>query len=157
MSSKTNAARVLDGLKIPYEIKEYAVDPLNLDAVHVANSVNEPIERVYKTIVCTADHEYVVACLQGDLNLDLKALAHICGAKRCELMDLKDLQKVTGYVRGGCSPLGMKKHFRTFIDESALTQEKIYVSAGVRGKQIALAPKDLAAATEAQICKITHD
>ena len=72
-------------------------------------------------------------------------------------MDLKDLQKVTGYVRGGCSPLGMKKHFRTFIDEKALTQEKIYVSAGVRGKQIALAPKDLAVATEAQICKITHD
>lgn len=157
MSSKTNAARVLDSLRIPYEIKEYAADPLNLDAVHVANSVSEPIERVYKTIVCTADHEYVVACLQGDLNLDLKALAYICGAKRCELMDLKDLQKITGYVRGGCSPLGMKKRFRTLIDERALMQEKIYVSAGVRGKQIALAPKDLATATEAQICKITHD
>ena len=151
---KTNAARILDGLKISYEILEYEVDPQNLDAVHVAQSCAKPIEQVYKTIVCFGEGEYVVACLQGDLSLDLKALARSAGLKRAELMNLKELTKITGYVRGGCSPLGMKKRFRTFIDSRALTLTQICVSAGVRGKQIWLAPNDLAKATNAKFCEI---
>ncbi|MBQ9292794.1 MAG: Cys-tRNA(Pro) deacylase [Campylobacter sp.] len=147
---KTNACRILDGLKIHYEILEYEVDENNLDAVHVANSCQKPIEQVYKTIVCECGNEYITACLQGDLSLDLKALARIAKVKRAELMNLKELTKITGYVRGGCSPLGMKKHFRTFIDSRALTQTQICVSAGVRGKQIWLNPNDLATATKAE-------
>ena len=158
MVHKTNAARFLDGKHIPYELVEYEVDESDLSAVHVAAVCGEQIEKIYKTIVCECEPRgYVVACIQGDLSLNLKALARLSGHKKCELLNLRELEKVTGYIRGGCSPFGMKKHFRTFIDEKALTQEKIYVSAGVRGKQIALAPKDLATATEAQICKITHD
>ena len=151
---KTNACRILDGLKIPYEILEYEVDENNLDAVHVAESCAKPIEQVYKTIVCFGEGEYITACLQGDLNLDLKALARIAKVKRAELLSLKELTKITGYVRGGCSPLGMKKHFRTFIDSRALTQTQICVSAGIRGKQIWLTPNDLAKATNAKFCEI---
>ncbi|MDY6120165.1 MAG: Cys-tRNA(Pro) deacylase [Campylobacter sputorum] len=154
---KTNAARILDGLKILYEIKEYEVDKDHLDAVHTASKTGISIEKVYKTIVCKADNEYIVACLQGDLSLNLKALAKIAGAKRCELINLKDITKITGYVRGGCSPLGMKKHFRTFIDEKILSQEQICVSAGIRGKQIYFKPNDLIKATNATLCDITQD
>ncbi len=151
---KTNAARILDGLKVAYTLKSYEVDEANLDAVHVAKSCGEAIERVYKTIVCKAGGEFVVACLQGDLTLDLKALAKCAGTKSCELLPLKELTKVTGYVRGGCSPLGMKKQFRTFLDERILAVESVLVSAGLRGVQICLAPSELARATKAQICKI---
>lgn len=151
---KTNACRILDGLKIQYEILEYEVDENNLDAVHVANSCQKPIEQVYKTIVCECGNEYITACLQGDLNLDLKALARAAQVKRAELMNLKELTKITGYLRGGCSPLGMKKQFRTFIDSRALTQTQICVSAGIRGKQIWLNPNDLAKAVGAKFCEI---
>lgn len=157
MSAKTNAARILDGLNIIYELKEYKVDEEYLDAIHTAQKVGVDIKKVYKTIVCIADGEHIVACLQGDLNLDLKALAKVAGAKRCELINLKDITKITGYVRGGCSPLGMKKHFRTFLDIKAQLQEEICVSAGIRGKQIYLKPDDLIKATNAMLCDITQD
>ncbi|ASM39360.1 Cys-tRNA(Pro) deacylase [Campylobacter sp. RM12327] len=157
MSLKTNAARILDNLNIDYEIKEYCVDENHLDAVHTASKTGISIEKVYKTIVCKADNEHIVACLQGDLSLNLKALAKIAGAKRCELINLKDITKITGYIRGGCSPLGMKKHFRTFIDEKILSQEQICVSAGIRGKQIYIKPNDLIKATNATLCDITQD
>ena len=94
--------------------------------------------------------------MQGDLELDLKALAHACGAKRCELINLKDLEKITGYIRGGCSPLAMKKQFATFIDERAKEQEYVLVSAGVRGKQIKIAPNDLLKACEADYADIAR-
>lgn len=157
MSLKTNAARILDGLNIDYEIKEYKVDEEHLDAVHVATKTGVDIQKVYKTIVCLADSEYIVACLQGNLSLNLKALAKVAGAKRCELINIKDITKITGYVRGGCSPLGMKKHFRTFIDERILSQKQICVSAGIRGKQIYLKPNDLIKAVNATICDIIQD
>lgn len=151
---KTNAMRVLDKLKIKYEIKEYAVDNEHLDAVHVAMASGVAIEKIYKTIVCDSGGEFLVACVQGDLSLDLKALAKFAGVKRCELLHLKDLTKITGYIRGGCSPLAMKKKFRTFIDSRAILQEIISVSAGIRGMQILLSPQDLALSCEAKFCEI---
>ena len=157
MTHKTNAARALDKLKINYEILEYEVDLNDLSALHVAASTKQDIKQIYKTIVCECEPKnFVVACLQGDLELDLKALAHACGAKRCELINLKDLEKITGYIRGGCSPLAMKKHFATFIDERAIEQEYVLVSAGVRGKQIKIAPNDLLKACEASFANIAR-
>ena len=157
MIHKTNADRLLDKLKIDYEILEYEVDLNDLSAVHVAASTKQDIKQIYKTIVCQCEPKnFVVACLQGDLELDLKALAHACGAKRCELINLKDLEKITGYIRGGCSPLAMKKHFATFIDERAGEQEYVLVSAGVRGKQIKIAPNDLLKACEADYADIAR-
>ncbi|WP_103589307.1 Cys-tRNA(Pro) deacylase [Campylobacter concisus] len=157
MIHKTNAARALDKLKINYEILEYEVDLNDLSAIHVAASTKQNIKQIYKTIVCECEPKnFVVACLQGDLELDLKALAHACGAKRCELINLKDLEKITGYIRGGCSPLAMKKHFATFIDERAMEQEYVLVSAGVRGKQIKIAPNDLLKACEASFANIAR-
>jgi len=157
MIHKTNAARALDKLKINYEILEYEVDLNDLSALHVAASTKQDIKQIYKTIVCECEPKnFVVACLQGDLELDLKALAHACGAKRCELINLKDLEKITGYIRGGCSPLAMKKHFATFIDERAIEQEYVLVSAGVRGKQIKIAPNDLLKACEASFANIAR-
>ena len=157
MIHKTNAARALDKLKINYEILEYEVDLNDLSALHVAASTKQDIKQIYKTIVCECEPKnFVVACLQGDLELDLKALAHACGAKRCELINLKDLEKITGYIRGGCSPLAMKKHFATFIDERANEQEYVLVSAGVRGKQIKIAPNDLLKACEASYADIAR-
>ncbi|MCR4942828.1 MAG: Cys-tRNA(Pro) deacylase [Campylobacter sp.] len=155
--SKTNAARILDALGISYEIFEYEVDENDLSAVHVALTCKQDISKIYKTIVCEVlPREFVVACIQGDLELDLKALASVSGHKKCELLPLKSLEKTTGYIRGGCSPLAMKKAFATFIDELALKQDKIFVSAGVRGKQLCLDPKDLAKATKAKFAKISR-
>lgn len=156
MSHKTNAARFLDELGIDYELKSYKVDPERIDAVHIAEDAGLDITQVYKTIVCKADNEFVVACLQGDLSLNLKELAKIAGAKRCELIAIKDLPKITGYIRGGCSPLAMKRKFRTFIDNKALLNDKIYISAGIRGLQIFLSSKDLAKATGALFCDISQ-
>ncbi|KEA46305.1 cysteinyl-tRNA(Pro) deacylase [Campylobacter mucosalis] len=154
---KTNAARVLDGLKISYELLEYDVDESDLSAVHLAKITGVDIAKIYKTIVCeVGTREYIVACIQGDLELDLKALANVSGHKRCELLALKELEKVTGYIRGGCSPLAMKKQFATFIDERALSQDKILISAGVRGKQICINPNDLASATSAKFKSIAR-
>lgn len=151
---KTNAARLLDSLGLDYEIREYECDE-NLDAIHVAQSIGMDIADVYKTIVCECDNkEHIVACLQGDLSLNLKALASFAGVKRCELLPLKKLTKITGYVRGGCSPLAMKKKFRTFIDERVLMRDKVFVSAGIRGKQLYLEPRALLSATNGTLCYI---
>lgn len=154
---KTNAARALDGLKISYEMLEYEVDENDLSAVHLAQTTGVAIEKIYKTIVCeVGTKEYVVACIQGDLELDLKALASAAGYKRCELLALQELEKTTGYIRGGCSPLAMKRQFATFIDERALDQVQILVSAGVRGKQLCLSPNDLARAVNAKFASIAR-
>lgn len=148
MIHKTNAARFLDTKNISYELFEYEADKSDLSAVSVALKCGADIRQVYKTIVCECEPKgFVVACIQGDLNLDLKALARVSGHKRCELLNLKDLERVTGYIRGGCSPIAMKKAFDTFIDERVLKQNFIYVSAGVRGKQLRLNPRDLIEAT----------
>lgn len=155
MIHKTNAARVLDRLKIAYDLVEYEVDESDLSATHVAHSAGLDIRFVYKTIVCVCvPQKYVVGVIRGDAELDLKALAGACGAKRAELINLRDLEKLTGYIRGGCSPIAMKKQFETFIDDEAQNLDYILVSAGVRGKQLKLAPNDLIKAIDARFAKI---
>ncbi|MBE2985048.1 Cys-tRNA(Pro) deacylase [Campylobacter sp. RM9344] len=157
MIHKTNAARILDKFKIPYKIIEYEVDESDLSAVHVANVAAQPIEKIYKTIVCVCEPKnYIIACIQGDLELNLKSLAQAAGVKRCELVNLRDLEKITGYIRGGCSPIGMKKQFATFIDDRAINLQEIYISAGVRGKQLMLNPLDLAKICDAKFQSIAR-
>ncbi|NCD11566.1 MAG: Cys-tRNA(Pro) deacylase [Epsilonproteobacteria bacterium] len=148
---KTNAARFLDTLKLPYEMSSYEVDEEDLSATHAAASLGVDASCVFKTLVARDDAKRIlVACIPAACEIDLKALAKVAKAKRCELVAVKELLGLTGYIRGGCSPLGMKKQYLTFIDASALQQEKIYVSAGLRGVQLVLAPSVLTQATHAQ-------
>lgn len=154
---KTNAARILDRLGIAYELKEYEVDESDLSAVHVAASVGMPIEQVYKTLVARGDKTGILmAVIQGDLELDLKALAAASGNKRAEMVHLKEVFALTGYIRGGCSPLGAKKDYPVYLDERARSRESIAVSAGKRGEQIILAPADLLAATKGAVALIAR-
>lgn len=155
-TKKTNAARILDGLGIAYELKEYPVDLNDLSAVHVAASVGMPVEMVFKTLVARGDENGVLmACIPGDAELDLKALAAVSGNKKVEMVHLKEVQGLTGYIRGGCSPLGAKKEYPVYLDESARQWETIAVSAGKRGEQILLAPMDLVQAVRAVTAALT--
>ena len=148
---KTNAARLLDKAGLKYALIPYEVDENDLAATHVAESLGEPIERVFKTLVLHGDKSgYIVCVVPGDKEVDLKALAKSSGNKKVEMIPMKDLLGVTGYIRGGCSPIGMKKKFPTFIHETALSFETIFISAGVRGLQIEIAPTDLMAYTGAK-------
>jgi Cys-tRNA(Pro)/Cys-tRNA(Cys) deacylase len=147
---KTNAARILDKLKIKYELPVYEVDESDLSAVHVAESVGEDIRYVYKTLVTKGDKTGIlVAVIPGAAELDLKAFAKLSGNKFVEMVPMKDILGLTGYIRGGCSPLGMKKNYPVFIHEAAFELDFMYVSAGVRGMQIKIAPSDLLKATGA--------
>ena len=149
-TAKTNAARILDRLKINYKIEAYKVDPDDLSAVHVAKETGMDIKTVFKTLVVRSDkNDIVMACIPGGDELSLKKLAHAAGHKKMEMIHLKELQPLTGYIRGGCSPLGAKKEYPVFIDESALQWEQIAISAGKRGEQIIIAPKDLISAVHA--------
>ena len=149
---KTNAVRMVEQAKIPYVIHEYDVDTAHLDALHAADGMGTPVEEVYKTIVLTGDRTgHLVACIAAHKELDLKQVAKISGNKRVELLSLDQLEPLTGYVRGGCSPIGMKKKFPTFIEESAMHHKTIRISAGKRGLQMELAPKDLQKMTEATL------
>ncbi len=153
---KTNASRILDNMKIAYRLLEYEVDENNLDAVHVANSVGMPCSQVFKTLCVNGDKTGVVfACIPGDHELDLKALAKISGNKRTELVALKEVLPLTGYIRGGVSPLGAKKPYPVFLDVTASNWEEISISAGQRGLQIILAPSALQAATKAKVAALT--
>ena len=148
---KTNAARILDELGLPYELAAYEVDENNLSAVHAAASVGENIDQVYKTLVLKGDKTgFFVCVIPGGKELDLKAAARASGNKSCEMLHVKDLMPVTGYIRGGCSPLGMKKHFPTFVEQACLNWDFIYVSAGKRGLQLKIKPQDLLKAAAAQ-------
>lgn len=150
---KTNAARFLDTLKLPYAMTSYEVDEEDLSATHAAASLGVDPACVFKTLVARDESKrIVVACIPAAEEIDLKALAKVAKAKRCELVAVKELLGLTGYIRGGCSPLAMKKHFPTFIDASALHHEKIYVSAGLRGVQLHLEPLVLIEATHA-VCE----
>ncbi|MCT4593801.1 MAG: Cys-tRNA(Pro) deacylase [Anaeromicrobium sp.] len=141
---KTNAARILDRHKVEYDIKTYEVDENDLSAIHVANDTGKNIEKIFKTLVLKNNKNGIlVACIPGDKNVNFKSLAKVSGNKKVEMIPLKDVQKITGYIRGGVSPIGMKKAYATFIHESALEFRKIYVSAGIRGQQLYLDPKDL--------------
>ena len=149
---KTNVARLLDRDKIKYELVEYVVDEDNLGAAHIAEQLNENIKQVFKTIVMHGDKTGNFVCVvPGDAEIDLKKAAKVSGNKKCSPLPLKELLPTTGYIRGGCSPIGMKKAFPTYINETAMDFEHIYVSAGVRGLQLKLSPMDLVKETNAKI------
>lgn len=147
---KTNAARILDKLNISYELKTYEVDAdEHKSAVDVASAIGIAPEKIYKTLVLKGQEDsYIVAVIPGNANLDLKKTAKACGNKSCEMLPMKDLQAVTGYIRGGCSPIGMKKQFPTYIDELSTLEETIVISAGKKGLQIVIHPDDLAKAIQ---------
>ncbi len=154
---KTNAARILDEKNIEYTLIEYQVDEDHLDAVHVAAEVGMPAAQVFKTLVVRGDKTGpVFAVIPGDGELDLKALAKVSGNKRAELVHLKEVLPLTGYIRGGCSPLGAKKNYPVYLDETCILWDKIAVSAGQRGLQIFLNPDDLVKATGAEVANIIH-
>jgi len=147
---KTNAARLLDSLGIRYELREYEVDAQALDAETVAHKIGLPPEQVFKTLVVRGDRNGIcLAVVPGDAELDEKALARLTGDRRVELVPLKEVQPLTGYVRGGVTALAAKRDYRVFVDETAELFDKISVSAGVRGTQILLAPSDYLAAVKA--------
>lgn len=156
-NKKTNAARKLDDLKISYRILEYEVDENNLDAVHVANSVGMPADQVFKTLVVRGDKTGVLfAVIPGNAELDLKALARVSQNKKTDLVPLKEVLPLTGYIRGGCSPLGAKKNYPVFLDSSCAKWNEIAISAGQRGMQIIAAPDDLKTATNATVASIIY-
>jgi Cys-tRNA(Pro)/Cys-tRNA(Cys) deacylase len=153
---KTNVARLLDQAKVAYELVSYEVDPDNLAATHVAESLGEDIRQVFKTIVMTGDKvKYFVCVVPGGKEVNLKLAAKVSGNKKCEPLPMKELLPLTGYIRGGCSPIGMKKQFPTFIDDSATAFPHIFVSAGQRGLQLKIAPCDLAAQSHAEFVALT--
>ena len=151
-NKKTNAARKLDELKIEYKLIEYAVDEEHLDAIHVAQEVGMPASQVFKTL-CVRGYKNGVmfAVIPGDGELDLKALAKASGNKRAELVALKEVLPLTGYIRGGCSPLGAKKNYPVYMDATSNNWPEIAISAGQRGMQIVAAPQDLQRATNATV------
>ena len=150
---KTNAARILDKGKIYYEIIPYDVNEDDLSAVHVATQLNEPIEKVFKTLVLKGDRTgFFVCVIPGVEEVDLRKAASISGNKNCDMIPMKELVSVTGYIRGACSPVGMKKHFPTYIHETCTKYKYIYVSAGKRGLQLLIAPMDLIVTVNATIC-----
>lgn len=154
-NKKTNAARKLDELKINYRILEYTVDEEHLDAVHVAAEVGMPSNQVFKTLCVRGDKNGVMfAVIPGDGELDLKALARVSGNKRAELVALKEVLPLTGYIRGGCSPLGAKKNYPVYMDQTSNDWEEIAISAGQRGMQIIAAPQDLQKATNAAVAPL---
>ena len=154
--NKTNAARLLDQAHIEYELVPYEVDENDLSATHVAAQLNEPIEQVFKTLVLRGDKTGEFVCVvPGEEEVNLKLAAKISGNKNCDLIPMKELLGLTGYIRGGCSPLGMKKKLPTYIEETAILFDYIYVSAGVRGLQIKASPNDLIDICEMTVCELT--
>ncbi len=153
--SKTNVARLLDRAGIAYELVPYEVDEADLSAVHVAATLGEDVEQVFKTIVLHGDRSgHFVCVVPGDREIDLKKAARVSGNKKCELLPMKELLPVTGYIRGGCSPVGMKKPFPTYIHLTAQRFDTIYVSAGQRGLQVRIAPEALALTTRARFAEL---
>lgn len=153
--SKTNAARLLDRGGLSYELIPYKVDPDNLAAEHVAEELGEDINCVFKTLVLHGDKAgYFVCVIPGNMEVDLKKAAKVAGAKKAEMIPMKDLLALTGYIRGGCSPVGMKKPFPTFFHSTALDFPFIYVSAGQRGLQFKVNPQDLIAFCKASVADV---
>lgn len=153
--AKTNAVRLLTQAKVAHELVCYEVDESNLAATHVAEQLGENVAQVFKTLVLKGDRTgHLVCVIPGDRELDLKVAAKLSGNKSVEMIAMKELLPTTGYIRGACSPIGMKRPFPTYIDSSALDFELIYVSAGVRGMQIELAPSDLIEFVGAQCAQL---
>ena len=152
----TNAMRMLKQANIPYDVSEYEVDESDLSGVHAAEMLGVDADCVFKTLVARGDKKGIsVFCIPVAEELDLKKCAAATGDKRVEMIHVKELLGLTGYVRGGCSPIGMKKKYPTYIDEIATLFDKIYVSAGMRGQQIIVDPEDLRAYTEAAFADLT--
>lgn len=142
--SKTNVARLLDAAGISYELVPYEVDESDLSAVHVAQQLGEDVDRVFKTLVLAGDKvKHFVCVIPGAMELDLKKAARVSGNKACDLIPMKELLPLTGYIRGACSPIGMKKPFPTYIDETCQLFPSIFVSAGQRGLQLHIATDEL--------------
>lgn len=155
---KTNAARLLDRAKIGYELIPYRVDESDLAATHVAEELGEDIAQVFKTLILRGDRTgHFVCVVPGDCEVDLKKAAKLSGNKSAQMIPMKELLPTTGYIRGGCSPIGMKKRFPTFIHPSCEGFEAIYISAGVRGLQLKLAPRDLIAYTDAVVADLISE
>ncbi len=151
--NKTNAARLLDKAKIDYELIPYEVDEDDLSAVHVAANLGEDIDLVFKTLILHGDKNgYFVCVIPGEHEVDLKLAAKVSGNKKCDLIPVKELLPLTGYIRGGCSPIGMKKQFPTYIHETCQNYPYIYISAGQRGLQLKLSPNDLIKEVRADVC-----
>jgi Cys-tRNA(Pro)/Cys-tRNA(Cys) deacylase len=147
---KTNATRQLDKLGIAYELRQYEVDPEDLSAIKVAGQIGLPANQVFKTLVAKGDvNGLMLAVVPGDLEVDLKALARFSGNRKAELVPVSQLQQLTGYIRGGVTALACKKNYPVYLDESAGPYDNISISAGVRGTQILIAPKDYIKATAA--------
>ena len=156
MIAKTNAVRILDSLGIGYELQAYEVDPDDLTAVTVARKIGLPVEQVFKTLLTVGSRgEHCFAVVPGDAEVDFRKLAVAAGAKRMEMVSLKDVEPLTGYVRGGVTVMGARKAFPVFVDESAELFARISVSAGVRGIQVVLTPADYLRASEAVIADLT--
>jgi Cys-tRNA(Pro)/Cys-tRNA(Cys) deacylase len=155
---KTNAARILDGLGIRYEIREYSVDPEEFSAVVVAEKIGLPPEQVFKTLLCvTSEREHVFAVVPGNDELDFKKLARAVGARKAEMVSLKEVEPLTGYVRGGVTVFGAKKNLPAYVDETIELFDVISVSAGTRGTQMVLSPEDYLRASGATIAALTKD
>lgn len=155
--AKTNAMRLLDSVKVEYVVRDY---PENgpISALEVANYLGQPKDKLFKTLVTTDNnHGYYVFCLPGDHELDLKKAAKVAGVKKIEMLKQKDLFGLTGYIHGGCSPVGMKKVFPTFIDDSALNWDTIFVSGGKIGLQIEINPRDFEKVLKVQFDNLTKE
>lgn len=152
---KTNVMRLLDKAKIKYEAKEYPVDENDLSGSHAADLLGVDHGSMFKTLVLKGEKTgFLVCCIPVDGEVDLKKAAKAAGDKKVELLPIKELLPTTGYIRGGCSPIGMKKRFPTYLDPSAFQYEKIAVSAGMRGVQVVLSPKDLAEYVGASVTEL---
>lgn len=155
--TKTNVMRLLDAAKLPYRAAQYAFDENDLNGLHAAEGIGMPPEQVFKTLVAKSERGgYLVFCIPVCCELDLKKAARAAHEKKIELLHVKDLLPVTGYLRGGCSPIGMKKKFPTFLDETALLFDEIAVSAGCRGTQVLLHPEHLSDYVNASLCDLTE-
>ncbi|MBQ4916692.1 MAG: Cys-tRNA(Pro) deacylase [Muribaculaceae bacterium] len=156
--SKTNVARLLDKAKIKYELVPYVVDENDLAATHIAEQLDEDIKQVFKTLVLRGDKTGLFVCvIPGDEEVNLKKAAKVSGNKKADLIPMKELLPTTGYIRGGCSPVGMKKPFPTFFDSSCENFEYIYVSAGVRGLQLKIKPQELVEYVRASLASLTDN
>jgi Cys-tRNA(Pro)/Cys-tRNA(Cys) deacylase len=156
--TKTNAARLLDILNIPYELRTYDVDPDDLTAISVARKIGLPPEQVFKTLLAqTNTGEHLFAVVPGNAELDLKKLAHAASAKKAELASLKEVEPLTGYIRGGVTVMGAKKPFPAYADETIELFDQISISAGLRGLQLLLTPADYLRAANATLADLTKD
>jgi len=154
---KTNAARLLDAQSIHYELAEYEVDENDLSAITLAQKIGQDVEQIFKTLVLRGDKSGIFVCvIPGNAEVDLKKAAKVSGNKYCAMVHQKELLGLTGYIRGGCSPIGMKKPFPVYIHETCQLFDQIFISAGQRGLQLKINPEDLIKITESVVCDIAE-